>query len=508
VRERRAGEETQVPASRGARLHARAEALATRRNAVVVLVLAGAALLAVFAVRPTYPNYDSYYSLLWGQDLADGRLPDYDVFRTPTPHPLATLVAALLSPLGGAADRVFVLITMTSFLVLVALLFRFTQVLLGTLLAIVAAAIVLTRTDLEFFALRGVVDVPFLTFVFGAALVELRRPRAGWPVLALLALAGLVRPEAWVLSGAYLLWLAPAVPRGRLLGYAALAASAPVLWTLSDLAVTGDPLYSLTSTREVAGQVGRQRDLPGAISEIPTGLGGSEKVVNVAVGGLGLLLALWLLRRRAALPLAIGALGLAVFLGIATAGLSVIPRYLLIPSLFFNLGVAVALTGWAVMSARGRRGAEFAIPVALAVVAVAVMAFRAPSYVTDVKKLNSRTLFIGTRFSELKEILDHPKVVPLLERCAPITVPQQTSVPIVRYQTGLPKQAIEASIQQRRPPERGLLITGRDFNLEPAAQGGVGSSERSVRKWWSNYALSTFQPVARNEHWNVYARCD
>ena len=35
-----------------------------------------------------------------------------------------------------------------------------------------------------------------------------QRPRAGWPVLALLALAGLLRPEAWLFSVAYWLYLA------------------------------------------------------------------------------------------------------------------------------------------------------------------------------------------------------------------------------------------------------------------------------------------------------------
>ena len=43
--------------------------------------------------------------------------------------------------------------------------------------------------------------------VLGALLVEVRRPRAGAPVLALLAVAGLLRPEAWLFSVAYLLWI-------------------------------------------------------------------------------------------------------------------------------------------------------------------------------------------------------------------------------------------------------------------------------------------------------------
>ena len=75
--------------------------LARRRALVVVL--------AVFVVYQTYPNYDTYYTLVWGKELGNWQLPDYDVFRTPTPHPLSTLVAWALAPFGTASDRILVL---------------------------------------------------------------------------------------------------------------------------------------------------------------------------------------------------------------------------------------------------------------------------------------------------------------------------------------------------------------------------------------------------------------
>ena len=34
-------------------------------------------------------NYDTFYALVWGGDLAHGRTPDYAVAVAPTPHPLA-----------------------------------------------------------------------------------------------------------------------------------------------------------------------------------------------------------------------------------------------------------------------------------------------------------------------------------------------------------------------------------------------------------------------------------
>ena len=70
--------------------------------------------------------------------------------------------------------------------------------------------------------------------------------------------------------------------------------------------MTGEPLYSLTSTREVSGQFGRNRGLLDAIAHIPRVLRRQRPIVTVGVGGLGLLLAVYILRRRAALPLALG----------------------------------------------------------------------------------------------------------------------------------------------------------------------------------------------------------
>src|SRR6185312_9199822 len=104
-----------------------------------------------------------------------------------------------------------------------------------------------------------------LAFVLGALLVASRRPRAGRPVLALLALAGLLRPEAWVFSGLYWLYLLGLLPageplRGRraVIGLALLAAAGPLIWLGSDLLVTGHPFWSLTNTRHTASALGRR----------------------------------------------------------------------------------------------------------------------------------------------------------------------------------------------------------------------------------------------------------
>ena len=83
--------------------------------------------------------------------------------------------------------------------------------------------------------------------------------------MALLAVAGLLRPEAWLLAGAYWLWCAGrarrtagADPRS---GCSRSPPSAPVVWALVDLWVTGDPLHSLHATSDLADELHRERGI-------------------------------------------------------------------------------------------------------------------------------------------------------------------------------------------------------------------------------------------------------
>ena len=123
--------------------------------------------------------------------------------------------------------------------------------------------------------------------------------------------------------------------------------------------------------------------------------------------------------------------------------------------------------------------------------------------------MHTRTFFVQLQHQRLKAILADSRVARLLRDCRPVTVPTHSAIPVIRYQTGLGKEALQASIAQRRPPRRGLLLVGRTFNFEPAAaRATIGGSVRSARNWWSNYPLSGFSPVAGNDRWRVYANCD
>ena len=165
-----------------------------------------AVLLVVFPVG--FPNYDTIYALVWGRELAHGVSPDYGAALPPTPHPLADLLGLITTPLGNGAIDVTMVIAYLSLGLVGYLVYR-----LGTLwfdrpIGAIAALIVLTRAPFLSNGLRAYVDLPYIALCLGALVIESKRPRAGWPVLALLALAGLLRPEAWLFSVAYLAYLA------------------------------------------------------------------------------------------------------------------------------------------------------------------------------------------------------------------------------------------------------------------------------------------------------------
>ena len=163
------------------------------------------ALLLLFP--PGFPNYDTIYSLLWGRELAEGLSPDRGAVLPPTPHPLAELFGLVTSVFGeGAVDLTMVVAYLALGLVGY-LVYRLGSLWFDRPIGAVAALIVLTRAPFLSNGLRAYVDLPYIALVLAALVIETRRPRAGWPVLALLALAGLLRPEAWLFSLAYLVYL-------------------------------------------------------------------------------------------------------------------------------------------------------------------------------------------------------------------------------------------------------------------------------------------------------------
>jgi hypothetical protein len=399
----------------------------TRRGPAVALVLLIVAVAVGTFVYPTYPNYDSYYSLIWGRELLHAHLPTFEVYRAPTEHPLALVFGAVLALLGRGGDRVMVLATMASLVVLAMGMYRVGRAAFTPVIGLIAGALLLTRFDFPFLAARAYIDIPYLAFVVWAAALEIERPRRGMPVLVLLLLASLMRPEAWLLAGLYVLWIGWRAPWSDRIRYAAIAAAGPLIWVAIDTIVTGQPLFSLTHTTGLAEELGRNKGL----SQVPSAtwdfLMSLDKLPVLLAAGLGLLIAVWLTPRRSVVPALLLVLGLATFFLVGVAGLSIINRYLLVPSLMIMVFAAVALGGWSML----RSGVVQWLWAGAAVLMVIGGTIYTAAHLRS-RVFTENLSFRGDSHRSLVRLLDDPKVRAAL-RCGPLSVPNHKLIPDSRW---------------------------------------------------------------------------
>ncbi len=421
------------------------------------LALAALALAAVaaWALVPTYPDYDAYHALIWGRDLVDGVTPGYEDPFAPTPHPLHIALGALLSLAGEHADRLLVLVSVLSLVALIAGAFALGRALFGAAAAIAGAAFVGSSFAFLLYAVRAFVDVPFLALVVWAAVLALREHRgrvssrevladaskglagastsskAGGAVapMALLVAAGLLRPEAWVLAGLYWLWCLPGRSTVARAGLLALAAAAPVLWCLGDLAVTGDPLFSLTNTQALSDTLDRERGLASVPSSFVTFLADLARPPVALAGLIGLGLALrrsgW---RPLVIPLALLGAGVLTFVAIGVAGLSLIPRYLTVPAVALCVLAGYAVMGFATLPPGPARDRWRRSAIGAAVVGTAFLVVKAGSF----GALRSELRFIERTHDDLTALLAEPRVREGM-RCGALTLPTYRLVPDARW---------------------------------------------------------------------------
>jgi hypothetical protein len=482
---------------------ARVPAATWARIGLAVLCLGA---LAGFLLYPTYPNYDSYYAMLWGHEALHLHTPSFEAYRAPTEHPLAVAVGGLLSLLGTGGDRVWIALMVASFVVLVVGIYRLGRIAFTPLVGGIAAALVCSRLDFPFLAARGYIDIPYLAIVVWAAVLEVQRPRRGTPVFLLLAAAGLIRPEAWVLLGLYWLWCALGASWATRARTLALAAVAPLVWTGVDAAVTGDPLFSLHSTSGLAEELGRQKPL----SEVPgtmwTYLVGLDKLPVLLGGIAGLALAVWFVPRRAAMPAALLGAGIGTFLMVGVAGLSVIDRYLLVPSLVVMVFAAVALGGWSMLQPGRMRRVWAIAALALVIYGAVFTALRVrPS------TFRNELTFRGDAHAALSKLLDKPQVRAGF-RCGPVSVPNHKLIPDIRWLLDFPADRVLARSQARARALKG------DHALEAKLRHGVAIYTTGIALFRQGITDPTdnpldqvpaagFERVATTRYYAAYLRC-
>jgi hypothetical protein len=505
-----------------------------------------AALLAVFPLG--FPNYDTIYALVWGRELAHGVSPDYGAALPPTPHPLADLLGLVTTPLGDGAIGVTMVIAYLSLGLIGYLVYRLGSRWFDRPIGAIAALIVLTRAPYLSNGLRAYVDLPYIALVLGALLIETKRPRAGWPVLALLALAGLLRPEAWLFSLAYLAYLLldpaeasaspdgaadPASPsrqrgpegetrapleradtqsaglirpalvraRGALvspygIALAALALAAPLLWALFDWITAGSPTYSFTGTRETVETLARKTGPVDLVLYGPRALGEVLQWPGM-VGALGgVVLGFAFLRRRSTLGIAASILALGAFALLGCAGLAIIARYTMLAAAVLAIFVALALLGWRLLEPAHpwrRRWQAFSGVVALMFVLWLPNQWNLDSTVH--RDLSNQ----GTIERSLSDLANSGAFEPL---CGPVSVPNHRAVPRLAFDLDIRPSRIVSASEQRRQPRRGYF-------LEPASPFVIHNFilDPNDPARFTTTVPPGFHRVARNESWILYRRC-
>lgn len=330
--------------------------------------------------RTAFVNYDSAWSLNWMRDLAGLSRPNLNRLFSPTPHPLSDLVSLFLTPwssypsylesvgaVGTEAETALIAFALFWLGALGVVTYRLGQAWFGVSAGLIAAVLVLTREPVLSYGLRTYLDLPYAVFLLLALLTETKRPRNGYRTVAWLTLAGLLRPEAWLLTAAYVGYVAVMQARSdgnadddhapaatwahriswrRIAGLVALALVAPLGWILEGLVLSGDAFLALTGTQQNAADLDRVTGIGSAFTVMPRRLGEivREPVLLAAAGGVVLSLAL--LRRRVALGVGAGIAAGLGFFALAAAGLPLLTRYLVFPATLLILFAAAGLVGW------------------------------------------------------------------------------------------------------------------------------------------------------------------
>jgi len=427
---------------------------------------------AFLAYGGGFPNTDASWTLVWGRELLHLDAPSFAAGATP--HPLPNVIGVLAAAVHPADETVLTVLGYLAVGALVMGVFSLGRALFGVAAGVVAALLVFTRDTLLFYGALAYLDVLFAALVVCAVALEAARPRRGVPVLALLAVAGLVRPEAWLLAAAYWVY---ARPPGRVAVLLVLAA--PVLWAAHDLLLTGDPVFSFTTTTDATGRSGRPTGLEGVFSELPRDVARTARPDVCLAAVLGLVVA-WRAGRFALLFGALVASTVATAIPVL-AGTPMNDRYLMVTMALLCVAAAgpVALLreggAWRLAGAAG---------LALLVVGAALEAPRFADRRAD-----------GVDRAERRADA-HAALEPGVP-CRPVVLPNNRLIPVVASWLDVPIAQVRDG-RDGVPP--GSYLWGTDAAMENLVviEGRAGGA-----------APAPSAPVVRRAGgWTLSARCD
>jgi hypothetical protein len=306
-----------------------------------------------------------------------------------------------------------------------------------------------------------------------------------------------LRPEAWAFSGAYWLYLLwrrpPQMTRPELARLALIAASAPLLWVLSDLAVTGDPVWSLTNTRHTAHTLGRLTGIGTVPEYIPRRIGEILRPPVLAGAALGGVVSLVWLRGRALLLGLAGVLAVVVFAALASAGLSINTRYAFPAAAILSVFCGAGAFGWTRL-ARGEphRRSWMAAGGLILIALAASIPSQYRSSDRELDKLARQQSIQG----DLRALVSAHA---LSLRCGPLGVPNHAPIPLLALylKTG-PRRIVNAQL--------GSISAGQ--YLDPASKEVEDSYVLDPKDPHVPVAVPPgFSEVRSNRSWLLFQRC-
>lgn len=454
---------------------------------MLILAAIGDLVLGTLPLNPI----DTGFALEWGRELAHGSLPDVQDLGASTPHPLSIasgLIASLTGPHALDVMEALVLLAASGVVLMLIDIGRAVRL---PLIGLAAVCVMLANGEFLFsaVALATPADIPALAAVMGALVLELWRPRRGYAPLCLLSVAGLWRPEVWLLSGAYAAYCAPAFARGPRRWLAALAVIGPVVWPLSDLALTGDPLYSLTYTRWAAAVAARPRgigEVPSVLWSTLTEYFGTPVLVAACLGVLidlhsGILprvLPVWC------------AFTLVAFSAIGATSLPVVGRYALPTVVATALYAGFFLGGWS----RVPRGWARRVWQLGAAGCAALILSGAPAGLEQLSTEQRHLNELGRLDRDLTAVVGSRAMRNLVSTCQPL----QTSYQIV------PLLAFDLDTSTRSVVRVNTGIPNDGIVVQPAHAQSLFEAQQAAPE---AFLRRGFAMIAGSRDWLAFARC-
>jgi hypothetical protein len=301
--------------------------LAGRAYVRVALLAGGCLALAMASLAlPAVPTHDPWAWVVFGRELVRPGL-GFSTLAGTGWKPLAVLFTAPLALFGHGAPSLWLVVVRFAGLAAMALGFRLAARAGGPIAGALAALALLASSDWLRYLSAGNIEPLVVALMLGAIELHLRGRRGGAFVLG--ALAGLARPEVWLLVGVYAAYVWRSERR-----WWPLALGVPgmlALWIVPDWLGSGDLLHTFHLARISA----EPRSLQGTSDPALELLRGAAGIAPapVWIGALCGVAFGWRTRDRTVAALAVVAAAWALPAVAGTAvGYPAVPRYLVEPA--------------------------------------------------------------------------------------------------------------------------------------------------------------------------------